>query len=157
MDGNSSSNCRSQFGVTDRSKFPFLTMEPKEGGNELQMRHHLRCHPQNPMQQPYDYLKVHPFEIKYTDGHQKPNEPMRIPVVTRFFEKFSIPNRMDQTVQVISELFFPDSFLARFAKCSYHCGKSKGHSFKPISAPDILVFFTIIFYMGVVRLPVKTD
>ena len=78
-------------------------------------------------------------------------------MATRFFEKFSIPNRMDPTVQVISELSLPDSFLARVAKCSNLYGKSKGHSFKPISAPDILVFFCIIFYMGVVRLPVKTD
>ena len=100
---------------------------------------------------------MHPFEIKYTDGQQKPYEPMRIPVATRFFEKFSIPNGMDPTVQVISELFLPDSFLARIAKCSNLYGRSKGHSFKPISAPDILVFFSIIFYMGVVRLPAKTD
>ena len=79
-DGNSSSNRHSQFGVADGSKFPFLTMEPNEGGNELQTRCNLRSHPQNPTQQPYDYLKVHPFEIKYTDGQQKPYEPMRIPV-----------------------------------------------------------------------------
>ena len=78
-------------------------------------------------------------------------------MVTRFLEKFSIPNGMDPTVQVISELFLPDSFLARVAKCSNLYGKSKGYSFKPISAPDILVFFSIIFYMGVVRLPAKTD
>ena len=83
MDGNSSSNRHSQFGVADGSKFPFLTMEPNEGGNELQLRHNLRSHPQNPTQQPYDYLKVHPFEIKYTDGQQKPYEPMRIPVAWR--------------------------------------------------------------------------
>ena len=149
-DGNPSSNRRSQFGVTDGSKFPFQTMEPNEGGNEPQTRHNLCSHPQNPMQQPYDYLKVHPFEIKYTDGQQNPYEPMRIPVVTRFFEKFSIPNGMDPTVQVILELFLPDSFLTRVAKCLDLYGKSKGHSFKPISTPDILVFFSIIFYMGVV-------
>ena len=121
------------------------------------MRRNLRSHPQNPTQQPYDYLKVHPFKTKYIDGQQKPYEPMRIPVVTRFFEKFSIPNGMDPTVQVISELFLPDAFLARVAKCSNLYGRSKGHSFKPISAPDILVFFSIIFYMGVVQLPAKTD
>ena len=55
-------------------------MEPNEGGNEPQMRRNLHSHPQNPTQQPYDYLKVHPFEIKYTDGQQKQYEPMRIPV-----------------------------------------------------------------------------
>ena len=80
MDGNSSSNHRSQFGVADGSKFPFLTMEPNKGGNELQTRCNLHSHPQNPTQQPYDYLKVHPFEIKYTDGQQEPYEPMRIPM-----------------------------------------------------------------------------
>ena len=149
-DGNSLSNRRSQFGVTDRSKFPFLAMEPNEGGNELQMRHNLCSHPQNPTQQPYDYLKVHPFKIKFTDGQQKAYEPMWIPVVTRFFEKFSIPNGMDPIVQVISEIFLPDSFLARVAKCLNLYGKSKGYSFKPISTPFILVFFSIIFYMGVV-------
>ena len=97
-DGNSLRNRRSQFGVADGSKFPFLTMEPNEGRKELQTRRNLRSHPQNPTQQPYDYLKVHPFEIKYTDGQQKPYKPMRIPVATRFFEKFSIPNGMDPTV-----------------------------------------------------------
>ena len=97
---------------------------------------------------------MHPFEIKYTDGQQKPYEPMRIPAVTRCFEKFY---GMDPTVQVISELFLPDSILARVAKCSDLYGKTKGRSFKPISAPDILVFFSLIFYMGVVRLPTKTD
>ena len=82
-DGNSSSNRRSQFGVADGSKFPFLTMEPNKGGNEPQMQHNLHSHPQNPTQQPYDYLKVHPFEIKYTNGQQKPYKPMRIPVAWR--------------------------------------------------------------------------
>ena len=75
MDGNSLSNRRSQFGVTDGSKFPFLTMEPNKGGNEPQTRCNLCRHPQNPTQQPYDYLKVHPFEIKYTDGQQSPTNP----------------------------------------------------------------------------------
>ena len=79
-DRNASSNHRSQFGVAHGSKFPFLTMEPNEGGNELQIRCNLHIHPQTPSQQPYDYLKVHPFEIKYTDGQQKRYEPMRIPV-----------------------------------------------------------------------------
>ena len=82
-DGNSSSNRHSQFGVADGSKFPFLTMEPNEGGNEPQMRRNLRSHPQNSTQQPYDYLKVHPFQIKYTNGQQKPYKPMRIPVAWR--------------------------------------------------------------------------
>ena len=62
-------------------------------------------------------------------------------------------------VQVISELFLPDSFLARVVICSNLYGKAKGHSFKPISTPDILVFFSIIYYMGIVHYqhPVKTD
>ena len=64
---------------------------------------------------------------------------------------------MDPTVQVISELFLPDSFLARVTKCSNLYGKAKGHSFKPISTPNILVFFSIIYYMGIIQLPVKTD
>ena len=68
---------------------------------------------------------------------------------------------MDPTVQVISELFLPDSFLAKVAKCSNLYGKAKGHSFKPISASDILVFFnvffSIIYYMGIIQLPAKTD
>ena len=81
-DGNSLSNRRSQFGVADGSKFPLPTMESNEGQKEPQTRLNLRSHPQNPTQQPYDYLKVHPFEIKYTDGQQKPYEPMRIPVAT---------------------------------------------------------------------------
>ena len=105
---------------------------------------------QNPPPPPYDYLSVHPFEIKYRDGQQKCYKPMRIPVATRFFEKFSIPNRMDPTVQVILVLFLPGSFLAKVVKCSNLYGKSKGHSFKPISAPDILVFFSIIYYMGII-------
>ena len=81
MDGNSLSNRHSQFGVTG-SKFPFLTMEPNKGGNELQMQHSPCSHPQNPTQQPYDYLKVRPFKIKFTDGQQKPYEPIWIPVAT---------------------------------------------------------------------------
>ena len=83
MDGNSLSNRRSQFGAAERSKFPFLTMEPNEGGNEPQMPRNLHSHPQNPTQQPYDYLKVHPFKIKYTDGQQKPYEPKNIPAAWR--------------------------------------------------------------------------
>ena len=34
---------------------------------------------------------------------------------------------------------------------------TKGHSFKPISTPDILVFFSMIYYMGIFQLPAKTD
>ena len=101
------------------------------------MRCHLRSHPQNPMQQPYDYLKVHPFEIKYTDGQQKPYKPMRIPVATRFFEKFSIPNGMDPTVQVILELFLLDSFLARVMKNEL-LSWSTGSSDLPMNTPTLL-------------------
>ena len=115
-------------------------MEPNEGGNKLPTQPNPPNPLQNPPQQPHDYLSVHPFEIKYSNGQQKPNEPMRIPVVT--------------PVQGISELFLPDSFLAKVAKCSNLYGKAKGHSFKPISTPNILVFFSIIYYMG---LPAKTD
>ena len=42
------------------------------------MQCNLRSHPLNPTQQPYDYPQVYPFEIKYTDGQQKPYKPMRI-------------------------------------------------------------------------------
>ena len=64
---------------------------------------------------------------------------------------------MDPTVQVILELFLPDSFLANAAKCSNLYWKAKGHSFKSISTPDIFVFFSIVYYMGIIRLPAKTD
>ena len=132
-------------------------MEPNEGGNEPPTQPNPPNPSQNPPQPPYDYLSVHPFEIKYSDGQQKPCEPMRIPVATRFFEKFCIPNGMDPTVQVILELFLPDLFLAWVAKCLNLYGKAKGHSFKPISTPDIFVFFSIIYYMGIVQHPAKTD
>ena len=99
-------------------------MEPNEGGNELPTQPNPPNPPQNPPQPPYDYLSVHPFKIKYSDGQQKPYKPMRILVVTRFFEKFSLPNGMDPTVQVISELFLPDLFLAKVAKCSNLYGKA---------------------------------
>ena len=125
-------------------------MEPNEGGNKPPMQPSPPNPPQNPPQLPYDYLSVHPFEIKYSNGHQKPYGPMRIPVATRVFEKFSIPNGMDPTVQVLLELFLPDLFLAKVAKCSNLYGKAKGHSFKPISAPNLLVFFSIIYYMGII-------
>ena len=62
-----------------------LTMEPNEGGNEPPTQPNPPNPPnppQNPPQPPYDYLSVHPFEIKYSDGQQKPYKPMRIPVVT---------------------------------------------------------------------------
>ena len=62
--------------------FPILTMEPNKGGNELPTQPNPPNPPQNPLQPPYDYLSVHPFEIKYSDGQQKPYEPMRIPVAT---------------------------------------------------------------------------
>ena len=125
-------------------------MEPNEGGNELSTQTNPPNPPQNPPQPQYDYLSVHPFKIKYSDGQQKPYEPMRIPVVTRFFEKFSIPNGMDPTVQVILELFLPDSFLAKVVRCSNLYGKAKVHSFKPICTPNILAFFSIIYYMGII-------
>ena len=80
-------------------------MEPNDGGNKLPTQPNPPNPPQMPPQPPYDYVSVHPFEIKYSNGQQEPYEPMRIPVATQFFEKFCIPNDMDPTVQVISELF----------------------------------------------------
>ena len=152
MGGISSCNHCSQFRVTDRMKFSNshhgAKQRRKQTTNATQPSHYNP--PQNPPQPPYDYLSVHPFKIKYSDGQQKPYKPMRIPVVTQFFEKFCIPNDMDPTVLVISELFLPDLFLARVTKCLNFYGKAKGHSFKPIFAPNILVFFSIIYYMGIV-------
>ena len=98
------------------------------------------------------------FQVKYEDGTQKPYEPMKIPTEERHKAKFAIPNNVDICIQGLTEMFLLNSFIKENVKTTNHYEREK-HSgvFKEVTESEMLIFFSIILYMGVVRLPAKKD
>lgn len=76
--------------------------------------------------------------------------------------KFKLPPGLELNVENIVDLFFPESLLEIIQKESNQYANSSTENFPDgtqnnISKSDILQFFSILFYMGVVKLPAKTD
>ena len=82
---------------------------------------------------------------------------MKIVPEERHSIKFSLPNDLEPTVATLSELFLTDDFIESVVENTNKYGKSKRQDFKPVTASEILMWFSIIYYMGVVRLPAKED
>ena len=113
---------------------------------------------QQPNPSTYTPLDVFVKEVKYEDGSQKEYQPMTIDLTERHNPKFGMPGNVDVTIQGLIELYFSDRFLKSIRHHTNIYGRQKGRAeFKDISEEDLLFFFSIIFYMGVVRLPAKKD
>ena len=106
----------------------------------------------------YTPLDVFVEEVKYEDGTQKPYEPMKIPTEERHKAKFAMPNNVDVSIQGLTEMYLPDSLIKGIVKTTNHYGREKHNGvFKEVTESEILIFFSIILYIGVVRLPAKKD
>ena len=113
---------------------------------------------QQPNPSTYTPLDVFVKEVKYEDGSQKEYQPMTIDLTERHNPKFGMPGNVDVTIQGLIEPYFSDRFLKSIRHHTNIYGRQKGRAeFKDISEEDLLFFFSIIFYMGVVRLPAKKD
>lgn len=55
------------------------------------------------------------------------------------------------------ELFLPDALINTIEKNTNSYAATKPTAYKTVTAADILLFFSITFYMGVVKLPGKAD
>ena len=99
----------------------------------------------------YNYLEVNQFEVKYANGTQKKYKPLTIPPSKQFISRFALPKGIVPTVSVISEMFLPDTFINSVVKCTNQYSRMKGKNYiRPVTADKILVFVSILFYMGLV-------
>lgn len=106
-----------------------------------------------------DYNPYNTFvkEVRYEKGDQKEYKPMRIPENERHNASFKLPFDMEATIQGLLMLFLPDSILHTIKVNSNNYIRAKERRIPAISTPELMVFFSIIFYMGVVKLPAKKD
>lgn len=106
---------------------------------------------------PYTPTSVWVKEVRYQDGSQKPYEAMFIDKSDRHSAKFLLPNGIEAAIHTISDFFFTDPFISLIVKNTNAYIRHKGKSVRDVSKEEILVFFSIYFYMGVVKLPAKAD
>ena len=114
--------------------------------------------PQQATETTYTPLDVFVSEVKYQDGTQKEFEPMTINASDRHQPKFAMPNNVDVSIEGLTELYLSEKFVKSIVKHSNVYAKAKYQgNIKPVTQAEILIFFSIILYMGVVRLPAKAD
>ena len=75
---------------------------------------------------------------------------------------FSLPpglNTVDITVDSLLCLFLSDDIVQHIVKCTNHYinFRLSGRQQSEVSASDVLQFFAIIYYLGIVRVPCKYD
>jgi len=76
--------------------------------------------------------------------------------------KFRVPRGLPNTVETFVQLFFTDEFLGKIADESNDYAKrtlseNTSKLEKDITSSEISLFFSLIYYMGVVQLPCKDD
>ena len=93
-----------------------------------------------------DQVEYQPIEL-FADGL----EPLGI--------NFRVPNHLQPTPKVLSELFFPDRLIQQIATCSNAYARKilPKRQVEILAAEDILRFIGVYYYMGVVVLPAKED
>ena len=82
---------------------------------------------------------------------------MSIDSYERHEAKYSLPFEVDCSVAMIIDLFLSNKLLEKVAEYTNQYIKAKKHNIKPVSVSELLNFFSIIYYMEVVRLPAKKD
>ena len=82
---------------------------------------------------------------------------MKILEDERHSAKFTLPLNTNPLICSIQEMFLPNWFIKCIAHNSNLFGKSKGPLFVTITKGGTLFLFSIVLYVGVVKLPSKED
>ena len=123
----------------------------------------------------YDAYKPYVYTVDYYDrqkpvcdddddendtSNDRPNyQPMPLHVQDRHEPKFVLPNGIDGSAESLSYYALPDSFVNEIVintnkYAEARLGKGK---FIPAEKHEILGFFAVYYYMGIVKLPAKSD
>lgn len=106
--------------------------------------------------------------VKYSDGKPRKYDPMPLPKGKRHRAKFAMPRgtatpgNARQTAQRLSEIFVPDTFVARLLQrtkeyTEFSLKTNPQTEVFRITEADILHWISIILYMGYVKMPSKKD
>lgn len=97
------------------------------------------------------------FIERRKDGVTIPYTKMEIP--EEFGASFWLPRNLPFTAATMSDLYLSDAFIDEVAKCSsaYARKNQSKRKYIPITRKDVLNFFAVYQYMGIVRLPAKED
>ena len=118
------------------------------------------------MYQYYDSLNTYSMkdvwtkEVRYSNGNQYRYEQMYIREEDRHTPKFEMPdnnNNLPPNVQTLTDLFFSDEILRTIKTNTNRYIKLRKRDVKPIDCDEIVIFFAIVLYMGIVQLPSKKD
>lgn len=73
--------------------------------------------------------------------------------------RFELPNNLEPTAETMCEMYWTDDVLDDIVQCSNDYAKDhvSASQYKPVNRAEILRFMAILTYMGVVKLPAKTD
>jgi hypothetical protein len=107
-----------------------------------------------------DYEPTRPWlkEVIPSCGSQNHYERIVIPEAERHEAKFQMPSGLEPSVQAFVDILFEDKFLSCTTDCSNAYKKAKGrNNVRDFETWEILIFFSIVLYMGVVQLPAKAD
>ena len=110
-----------------------------------------------------DYTPGKPFVVpvpRYVAGHGTPEIPYtKMELPEEFPAEFRLPRGLKFEPATMTDLFLPDKLLDTFVSCSNAYAKKNlsKRRYVPIKRKDVLYFFGVYQYMGLVRLPAKDD
>lgn len=117
--------------------------------------------PPLPVEADYDPATVSIFKVNYDQPVNFEYQPLfDIHDVPRFEPSFEMPLGINASATVLNELFLPDHLITKWADCTNAYALSQVElpaKRKHVTKADILRFLATCSYMGVVRLPAKSD
>jgi len=111
------------------------------------------------LQQKYNPSRPFVQNVAYADGSTQVYLPLQRLSAGSFSASFALPDGIQPTAESLSELFLPDELVDSIVAATnkYAGGRLPAHNIEPVDRKDILKFVAIIYYMGLVKLPAKTD
>jgi len=108
------------------------------------------------------YTPSTPFVVSLlqpSDEKKGVYEPMELPDNQRHAAKFAMPNGIDCTVEALSQLYLSEGFMDRMKTFTNQYAKQRlsANQYKEVELSELYHFLAILFYMGLVELPAKTD
>lgn len=107
------------------------------------------------------YTPSTPFvvNVPYEDGSDPVYEPIELPQNERFSAAFVLPEGFKPLPASLSELFLPDSLIdLTVERTNNYLAKClPPDQVQPVDRTEILRFFAMYYYTGLVKLPAKRD
>jgi Transposase IS4 len=112
-----------------------------------------------PVEASYDPYTPFITRLRHRDGTEPEYSPVHDGEIIQFGPYFRIPGGAQIGVESLMQMYFPDWLLEEMVACTraYADSRLTYNKQKKVDKSDILRFIAALYYMGVVRMPAKSD